>query len=132
MASFPPGKKKPVGGTVSSSNNNTIPTQKNLRTTRLGGFDLHAVATFVFQLVALIVALVFGAWAIKSYDATLQANDLQISSNSVADQQASVQHQIAVASGRLAMADYCQRYVCVLLRSGVSMAEPTWLLMGAI
>ncbi|MCJ1251943.1 hypothetical protein MMC30_009181 [Trapelia coarctata] len=107
MADSVPAKRKPVAN--NNSPLNPASGKKALKT-RLFGFESQTVATFIFQLVALIAALVFGAWAIKSYDATLRANDLQNSSNSAADQQASVQQKLAVASGRLAVANYCQQY----------------------
>jgi len=126
MASDETVKRKPVASSASLSNN----ADKKAATTRFCGFEAQTVATFIFQLVALIVALVFGAWAIKSYDATLRANDLQASSNAAADQQASAQlqvastqHEMAVASGQLAMAEYCQRYVRILLLHDISTFE---------
>lgn len=107
-------KRNPVAsGALLSSN-----ADKKATKTRFCGFELRTVATFISKLVALIVALVFGAWAIKSYEATLRAIDLQTSSNAAADQQARNQLQMAVASGQLALAEYCQRYVRTLSHHG--------------
>jgi len=77
-------------------------------------YTLQDATIFIFQLVALTVALVFAAWVIKSYDAALRANNLSnqsdqaalkgndlsdrslqmaLSSNQAADHQASFQSQ---------------------------------------
>ena len=42
------------------------------------------VIAYIFQLVALAIALIFGAWAIKSYDAAEAANNLSFIQNQLA------------------------------------------------
>ncbi|MCJ1390907.1 hypothetical protein MMC18_003768 [Xylographa bjoerkii] len=85
---------------------------------------LKDVATFIFQIVAVIAALVFGAWAIKSYDVQLTANDLanQSLQYSAASNQYAVQalqgtnssnqnaNQLAILSGQLSLLAYCEEY----------------------
>ncbi|MCJ1280699.1 hypothetical protein MMC26_000016 [Xylographa opegraphella] len=71
---------------------------------------LKEVVTFVFQLVAVIAALVFGAWAIKSYDIQLTANDLasqSLQSSATGNQDA---NQLAILSGQLSLLAYCEAY----------------------
>lgn len=47
-------------------------------------FTLRDTVAFVFQLIALIIGLIFGAWAIKSYDAALTANEQALIQNKMA------------------------------------------------
>jgi len=136
--------RKPMASAVAAGGSQTDTVERRRRTNNAGIKDNHLVFTlqdvagFVFQLVALVVALVFGAWAIKSYDAALQGNDLAQqsyqaalkgnemadSSQRAADQQASLQsqkvalqNQVILAQGQLAMLQYCH--------AGVS-AAPGW------
>jgi len=60
MADYVLAKWKPVASQISLMNNGNW---KKGQETRLLGFEPHTVGTFIFHLVALIVALVFGAWA---------------------------------------------------------------------
>ena len=90
---------------------------------------LKDVATFIFQIVAVIAALVFGAWAIKSYNVQLTANDLanqslqysatgnQYAIQALQDSESSNQNasQLAVLSGQLSLLAYCdQSGVCLI------------------
>ncbi|MCJ1293091.1 hypothetical protein MMC34_004644 [Xylographa carneopallida] len=85
---------------------------------------LREVVTFTCQFVAVIAACVFGAWAIKSYDVQLRANDLASQSlqYSVTGNQYVMQalqtadasnrnsNQLAMLSGQLSLLAYCQAY----------------------
>lgn len=139
---------KPLASAVaagSSAAGSALIVKSDLRLNKVGARDgslaytLQDATTFIFQLVALIVALVFGAWAIKSYNAAMEANDLSsrsyqaalkgndlsdrslqmaLSSNHAADyqaslqsQQTSLQNQVVLAQGQLAMLQYCHNQV---------------------
>ncbi|MCJ1383848.1 hypothetical protein MMC17_006962 [Xylographa soralifera] len=85
---------------------------------------LKEIVTFIFQPVAVIAALVFGAWAIKSYDVQVTANNLatqslrysatsnQYAVQALQDTNASNQNanQLAVLSGQLSLLAYCKLY----------------------
>ncbi|MCJ1402523.1 hypothetical protein MMC11_005743 [Xylographa trunciseda] len=68
------------------------------------------VATFIFQMVAVIAALVFGVWAIKSYDAQLIANDVASQSLQYSTTSNQDANQLAILSGQLSLLAYCEAY----------------------
>ena len=68
------------------------------------GLTPLAIATGVYQLLALIIGLIFGAWAIKSYNATLVANDLQHESLIVANNASQAANDLASQSNQIALA----------------------------
>jgi len=57
-------------------------------------FTLSETINYVIQLIAVITALIFGAWAIKSYDVTQHANQL----SNFAIQQSMFANQLALLS----------------------------------
>lgn len=69
MADYVLEKWKPVASQISLLNNGN---RNKARGTRLLGFEPPTIGTFIFHLVALVVALVFGAWAIKSYNTIIR------------------------------------------------------------
>ncbi|MCJ1435589.1 hypothetical protein MMC27_004963 [Xylographa pallens] len=105
-------------GLTSPKPNNATAPEKSLWTI------LKDVVTFMFQFVAVIAALVFGAWAIKSYDVQLTANDLASQSLQYAatSNQYAVQaqqdtdssnenaNQLALLSAQLSLLTYCEAY----------------------
>ncbi|KAL9104153.1 MAG: hypothetical protein Q9187_008933, partial [Circinaria calcarea] len=68
------------------------------------GLTPHTIATSVYHLLALIIGLIFGAWAIKSYNATLIANDLQRQSLVAANNASQAANALANQSIQIALA----------------------------
>lgn len=76
-------------GSISKGNSPTTPQP-------VGLFTLKDVATLIFQTITLIAALVFGAWAIKSYNTQLQANTLTSQANANSDASSMLQSQYSL------------------------------------
>ena len=119
MGSLPQSTSPGVGPGLSSPKpSNAAAPEKSLWTM------LKEVVTSIFQVVAVIAALVFGAWAIKSYDVQVTANDLatqslrysatsnQYAVQALQDTDASNQNanQLALLSGQLSLLAYCEAY----------------------
>lgn len=159
--------RKPLVSPVepgSSAAGSALTVKKGLRPNKVGARDgllaytLQDATTFIFQLVALIVALVFGAWAIKSYNAAMEANDLSsrsyqaalkgndlndrslrmaLSSNQAANyqasqqsQQTSLQNRVVLAQGQLAMLQYCHNEVGI--RPGMLISHLLITIVGSL
>ena len=69
--------------------------------------SIQDFAAIFLQALALIIALVFGAWAIKSYNAAEAANNLSSASLSASDDSANMANSLALVANQLALLTLC-------------------------
>ena len=87
---------------------------------------LHDALFYTFQLIALIIALVFGAWAIKSYNAALAANDLASASNQLSTASYNASNNANAEAGKQALVANQLSLVSLCLTGNVSAAPYPW------
>jgi hypothetical protein len=76
QASFDAGKSEKANAPQATLTPTLLAQRPSIATGGIWEFTWNEIVNGIIQVIAVIVALVFGAWAIKSYDSAQQANAL--------------------------------------------------------